>query len=88
MKEFRWDIEKGALLKAERGVSFEEMIQAPLLGIAEHPNRTNQKLLVFLFEGYVWVAPFVESDEELFLKTMYPSRRFQRLWKNGLLNLS
>lgn len=88
MKELRWDPLKSEWLKRERGVSFEEMTLMPYLGAIKNPSRPDQKLLVYVFNGYVWVIPCVESDNGYFLKTMYPNRRFQKLWKNGLLNLS
>lgn len=88
LKELKWDPLKSEWLKRERGVSFEEMIQMPFLGVTENPSRPGQELLVYLFEGYIWIIPCIESEDMFFLKTMYPDRRFQRLWKNGLLNLS
>lgn len=46
----------------------------------EHPNQErypNQKILVVLIEGYAYL-PFVESAEEIFLKTIIPSRKATR----------
>jgi hypothetical protein len=88
VKEMTWDPLKNEWLKRARGVSFEEMIQMPYLGSAENPSRPGQDLLVYVFEGYIWVIPCVEGTDALFLKTMYPSRRLYKLWKSGLLNLS
>lgn len=45
-----------------------------------HPNQErypNQKILVVLIEGYAYL-PFVESAEEIFLKTIIPSRKATR----------
>jgi hypothetical protein len=88
LKELTWDPLKNEWLKRERGVSFEEMIQMPFLGMTTNHSRPYQKMLVYVFNGYIWVIPCVDNDNGFFLKTMYPSRRFQKLWKNGLLNLS
>ena len=33
--------------------------------------------------GYVWVIPFIQGEDELFLKTFYPSRKYTRLYKEG-----
>ena len=88
MKELKWDPLKSEWLKRERGVSFEEMVQRPFLGITRNPARPDQKLLVYVFEGYLWAIPCVKSEEGFFLKTMYPNRRLQKLWKSGLLNFS
>ena len=88
MKELRWNPAKNEWLKRTRGVSFEEMIQMPFLGAIKNHSRSDQKLMLYVFNGYVWVIPCVESENEYFLKTMYPNRRFQKLWKSGLLNIS
>ena len=85
MKPFRWNAEKNELLKLSRGVSFESIVVAVesdgLLDIVEHPNRTkypNQQVLIVSFDGYVYLAPFVEEADCFFLKTVIPSRRATR----------
>lgn len=83
MKEIRWDLEKIQKLKLERGVSFEEIIRCRLLGALQHPKRTNQKLLLFERENYIWVIPYVQKRDELFLKTLFPSRKYTRMLKEG-----
>jgi len=82
MKTFAWNSEKNKQLKAERGVSFEEVILSIQLGyeidIFEHPNQIKypgQKVSVVLIEGYAYLVPFVESGDEIFLKTIIPSRK-------------
>ena len=85
MKPFRWSAEKNELLKLSRGVSFESIVVAVesdgLLDIVEHPNVTkypNQRVLVVSFDGYVYLAPFVEETDYFFLKTVIPSRKATR----------
>lgn len=85
MKPFRWSAEKNELLKLSRGVSFESIVVAiesdGLLDIVEHPNVTkypNQRVLVVSFDGYVYLAPFVEETDYFFLKTVIPSRKATR----------
>ena len=85
MKSFRWSAEKNELLKLSRGVSFESVVVAieadGLLDIVEHPNMTmypNQRVLVVSFDGYVYLAPFVEEPDYFFLKTVIPSRKATR----------
>ncbi len=48
--------------------------------ILKHPTRPNQWIFVVDIDEYVWVVPFVleESGTSIFLKTSFPSRRFQR----------
>lgn len=83
MKEIRWDMAKSQKLKKERGVSFEEIIHSRFLSAFQHPNRSNQKLLLFEHENYIWVVPYVERRNELFLKTIFPSQKYTRMWKRG-----
>jgi hypothetical protein len=85
MKPFRWGAEKNELLKLSRGVSFESIVVAiesgGLLDIVEHPQVTkypNQRVLVVSFDGYVYLAPFIEEADYFFIKTVIPSRKATR----------
>ena len=91
MKRFNWDEEKNRLLKAERGVSLEMVIQSIedgcLLDVLEHPNREqygDQKLYVVEINRYVWIVPFEEMNEEIVLKTVFPSRRYTSRYLGGI----
>ena len=75
----------------KRGVSFEEVLQAilerKLLAIEAHPNSDRypaQKILVLPLNGYVHIVPFVETEEEIFLKTIYPDRKYHRKYMKTL----
>jgi hypothetical protein len=49
-----------------------------ILDIVEHPNQEKykgQKILVVNVENYAYLVPFVESEQEIFLKTVIPSRK-------------
>ncbi len=83
MRDFRWDLEKSKKLKRERGVSFEEIIQSEFVMALQHPKRTNQKLLLFEHNNYIWVVPYVQKGNEIYLKTLFPSRKYTRIWKKG-----
>jgi uncharacterized DUF497 family protein len=85
MKNVRWDLSKSEKLKRERGVSFEEIIHAPLVGALEHPKRHHQRILLFEYRDYIWVVPYVERSDAIFLKTIFPSRKYTKLWKRGVL---
>lgn len=63
-------------------MSFEEVVLNIQLGyevdIFEHPNRVRypgQKVSVVLIEGYAYLVPYIESEDEIFLKTIIPSRK-------------
>jgi uncharacterized DUF497 family protein len=82
MKYFVWDNEKNRLLKADRNISFEDIVfhieKKHILDIVEHPNQEKykgQKILVVNVENYAYLVPFVESEQEIFLKTVIPSRK-------------
>lgn len=90
MKYFDWSAEKNELLKRERDVSFEEIVVAinegNLLDILVHPKskkHPNQKIFVIEIENYAYLIPFVEDDEKIFLKTIFPSRKAT---KNYIIN--
>ena len=85
MKYFSWSAEKNARLKSERNISFEEVLyhieQEQLLDILEHPNQEKypgQKIFVVNIKDYAYLIPFVESEHDVFLKTIIPSRKATR----------
>jgi len=79
----RWNPTKSARLKRVRGVSFEEIIQAQFLGFRDSHNRENQQLMLFEYRNYIWLVPFVRKGNEIFLKTLYPSRKYTKIYKKG-----
>ena len=77
VKYFAWDDAKNARLKAERGIGFEEIVfhieRGDLLDILEHPNPerdAGQRIFIVQREEYVYLAPFVEDEHTVFLKTI------------------
>jgi uncharacterized DUF497 family protein len=82
MKFLNWDSEKNEILKHVRGISFEEIAylieSGQILGIEENPGRFNQKIYILEIENYAVVVPFVENDDEIFLKTAFPSRKYTK----------
>ena len=90
MQYFSWNEEKNELLKAERQVSFEDVVfyieMGFLLDILEHPNQEKykgQKIFVVQIDDYVYLIPFVEDDREIFLKTIVPSRKATKRYLKG-----
>lgn len=85
MTTFRWNAAKNARLRRERGITFEEIVVAieagQLLDVLEHRNSARypgQKLLLVTLRDYVYLVPFVEEPDGLFLKTIIPSRKATR----------
>ena len=90
MKLYDWNDEKNEILKKERDLSFEEIIfhitHDGLLDVIQHPNRDkypHQKMFVVNVEDYVCLVPFVENDEIIFLKTIFPSRKMTKKYLGG-----
>lgn len=83
---FRFNQEKNEVLKATRGVSFEDILvkirEKKVLADIDHPNskRSNQKVYLVAVDNYVYVVPYVlnKQKQEIFLKTLYPSRVFTK----------
>ncbi len=90
MKCFSWDPEKSAILEQERGVTFEAVVfhieRGDVLDILEHPNQERyggQRMFVVAIDDYAYLVPFVETDTEVFLKTIIPSRKATRKYLRG-----
>ncbi len=83
MKEIRWSREKNARMIAERGISFEQLINARFIGIEKHPSKIHQRLMIFEYGKYAWVVPYVEDENIYFLKTAFPSRKHTKRYLTG-----
>jgi len=82
MKNYSWSQEKNQSLRATRAISFEEVLihiaAGDLLDVVEHPRQDRyrgQKMFIIKMRDYIWLVPFVETEEEIFLKTIIPSRK-------------
>jgi len=82
MKYFDWSSEKNKKLVVERDVCFEDIVVAiedgRLLEVLIHENQDKyqgQKIFIVDIAGYAYLVPFVEDDEKIFLKTIFPSRK-------------
>ena len=87
MKLFSWSPAKNEKLKQDRGVSFEQVVfsieSGRLLDVLEHPNPDKyegQRLYVVEIENYAYIVPFVDRENERFLKTIFPSRRYTKIY--------
>ncbi len=75
-----WDKQKNEWLKTERKISFEEIsekiINDEIIDIVKNPSREDQKVFVINIHNYTYAVPFImDSDENIILKTAYPSRK-------------
>ena len=87
MKIYNWNAEKNELLIVDRGISFEEVVfyieNGGLLDEIVHPNSrdySHQRIFIVAIEAYVYLVPYVESEGEVFLKTIIPSRKFTKIY--------
>jgi uncharacterized DUF497 family protein len=83
-----WDEIKNIKLKAERGISFEEISEIILnkkyLDILENPARDNQDIFVISLNDYIYAVPYVlDKDSNIVLKTAYPSRKLNKKYRGG-----
>ena len=87
MKDIRydWNPEKNEILKNERNISFEQIIFHLLKGdiwrIGDHPDQEKypgQKIYFVIIEDYIYLVPYIENGDEIFLKTIIPSRKATR----------
>ena len=89
----RFNEEKNQLLKATRGVSFEDILEAfkegRLLADIAHPSKNkkhpHQRLYAVEIKGYAYAVPYVfdSRKQEIFLKTIYPSRLLTKIYLKG-----
>ncbi len=83
--------EKNELLKATRGIGFDELVWAIRSGdllddIAhQNPKYSHQRVYVVRIHPCVYAVPYVVNPrtKEVFLKTAYPSRVLKRKYIKG-----
>jgi hypothetical protein len=59
------------------------MSNGNLIAVLGHPNTDqypNQRMFVVRIRGYAYLVPFVETKQEVFLKTIIPSRKASRIY--------
>ena len=79
--EIKWNLLKNERLKKIRGVSFEELLNSKLILVKKNPSRENQNILLFEYKQYIWIVPYVKEKDYIFLKTLFPSRKYTKLYR-------
>ena len=89
-KPFVWDDAKNAWLIAERGISFAEIVfyimNGHLVDVIPNQNQARypgQRIFVVDCAGYIHLVPFEESEKEILLKTIIPSRKATKKYLEG-----
>lgn len=90
MKPFNWNHIKNQHFIEERQISFEDILfsiqKGRLLDDIEHSNKAKypgQRIFVVEVDGYAYLVPYVESDKDIFLKTVIPSRKATKQYLGG-----
>jgi uncharacterized DUF497 family protein len=82
MTVFLWNNDKNEWLKENRGVCFEQIVilmeREEVPEVLEHPNQgkyPGQRIAVVKINDYAYLIRYVQEGEEIFLKTIIPSRK-------------
>ncbi|MCP4757069.1 MAG: toxin [Proteobacteria bacterium] len=86
--KYEWNPEKNEWLKKERNISFEQIIfhlsQGDVWKFADHPDQTkypDQKIYFVVVEEYIYLVPHIVEENYIFLKTVIPSRKATKMYK-------
>jgi uncharacterized DUF497 family protein len=86
---YNFSPEKNQQLINEHGVSFEMIISilesGEIIETIEHPNKEkykHQAIYIIQINNYVYMVPFVRKGREIFLKTIFPSRKLTKKYLN------
>ena len=90
MSTYSWDSEKNEWLIENRGLSFERitcLIDAgAVLDVIQHPNAEKypkQRMFIINIDNYAYLVPFIETESDIFLKTIIPSRKATKQYLGG-----
>ncbi len=90
MKRINWNTGKSQKLKTSRGICFEDVVyyieKGDILHDYVHPNQDRyfgQRIMVIGINNYAYLVPYVENEEEIFPKTIIPSRKAAEIYFGG-----
>jgi hypothetical protein len=90
MKNINWNTEKSLALIESRGICFEDVVfhieKGDMLDDYQHPNQqkyAGQRIMVVGINNYAYLIPYVEDNDEIFLKTIIPSRKATERYFGG-----
>lgn len=85
MKPIKFNQEKDEWLKKNRNISLsniaELIFSEQVIKVINHPNKAkfpNQKIALLNINNYIYCVPYIETKDEIFLKTIYPSRKYTK----------
>ncbi len=77
MGQIKWPLTEEVVFHIQNGALLDDIV---------HPNSRDypgQRIFVVCIDEYAYLVPYVETAEEIFLKTIIPSRKFSRLYLGG-----
>lgn len=85
---FEWKPEKNAWLRRHRGISFDDIVvhlgRGDVWKTSPHPNRTRyprQSIAFVIIENYVYLVPYDVDGKVIHLRTIIPSRKATRQYR-------
>jgi hypothetical protein len=89
VKRVEWDEHKNQHLKSYRGISFEEVFaeicNERFLAIIPNAGKyCHQNIFVVRLRNYIYYVPFVEDDDKIFLKTIFPTRKGNKIFSQNV----
>ncbi len=92
-KLITWNEVKNQILKMQRNIGFEQILEkiesGEIVGRKVHPNKgkyPNQQIFIIKIDDYIYYVPFIESNDEIFLKTIIPGRKLTKEYRGGTAN--
>lgn len=84
-----YDGKKARILRLERNIDIEDILKIIIdkkyIDILEHPKREGQQIFILLYRDYIHAVPFiVDKDDNIIIKTVFPSRSFHKIYKERL----
>ena len=82
-----WDNEKYLKLSIERNIRLDEIekiiLKKEYIEIIKNKNYPNQFTFIILYNNYIHAVPFLmDSNKNIIIKTVFPSRKLNKLYAN------
>ena len=87
---FDWNENKNQQLIIERGISFDEIVEAinneiNPVKIEENDNYENQYKMYLMINDYIYIVPFEIRNSQYWLITAWKDRKANKPYKDGKL---
>ncbi len=84
-----YDKYKAIKLRFERNIEIEDIVNSIIekkyIDILEHPKRGGQQIFILEYRDYIHIVPFIiDKDDNIIIKTVFPSRNFHKIYKERL----